>query len=179
MNSITPEEQVILVDESDRPVGTAPKMAAHQQGLLHRAFSIFVVNQKQQILLQKRAKQKYHSGGLWTNTCCSHPRHGETTLAAANRRLREEMGFSCELEEIFSFTYFAKLDRELSEHEFDHVFLGKFEGEPILNPAEAEDWRWCGMADLQADILINPDQYSFWLKNCVDRVATYLKNPNP
>jgi len=161
MSLTSQEEQLILVDQSDRPVGTAPKMAAHQQGLLHRAFSIFVINQKQQILLQKRAKQKYHSGGLWTNTCCSHPRPGETTIAAADRRLQEEMGFSCELEEIFSFTYFAKLDHELSEHEFDHVFLGKFEGKPILNPAEAEDWRWCSITDLQSDILIHPNHYSF------------------
>jgi isopentenyl-diphosphate Delta-isomerase len=168
------EDQVILVDQSDRQIGTSAKMAAHYQGLLHRAFSIFVINQDQQILLQKRAVQKYHSGGLWTNTCCSHPRPGETTIAAANRRLQEEMGFSCELTEIFSFTYSTQLDQGLSEHEYDHVFLGSYDQAPILNPAEAEDWRWIAIAELQSDIEINPDQYTFWLKNCIARVADYL-----
>jgi isopentenyl-diphosphate Delta-isomerase len=169
-----PEDQVILVDQSDRQIGTLAKMAAHHQGLLHRAFSIFVINQNQEVLLQKRAIQKYHSGGLWTNTCCSHPRPGETTINAANRRLFEEMGFNCELTEIFSFTYIANLDHELIEHEYDYVFLGKFDGEPILNPAEADDWRWISIAELQSDIAINPNCYTFWLKNCIERVANYI-----
>jgi isopentenyl-diphosphate Delta-isomerase len=170
------EEQVILVDESDRPIGTAEKLAAHKNSALHRAFSIFVVNGQGQVLLQKRAKQKYHSGGLWTNTCCSHPRPGEETIAAAKRRLQEEMGFCCELAEIFSFVYRAQLDHELTEYEFDHVLLGKFDGEPILNPDEAEAWKWIEMTDLQLDIAANPDRYTFWLKNCVDRVGDYLKD---
>jgi isopentenyl-diphosphate Delta-isomerase len=172
------EELVILVDESDRPIGTSEKLAAHRNPVLHRAFSIFVINQLGQVMLQKRAKQKYHSGGLWTNTCCSHPRPGEETLLAAKRRLQEEMGFCCELEEIFSFVYRAQLDRELTEYEFDHVLLGKFDGEPRLNPDEAEAWKWMEILDLQLDIVSNPDRYTFWLKNCIDRVANYLKDPS-
>jgi isopentenyl-diphosphate delta-isomerase len=167
------EEQVILVDESDRPIGLAEKMQAHRDGLLHRAFSIFVTNAKGELLLQKRSRSKYHSGGLWTNTCCSHPRPGETTVVAAQRRLQEEMGFSCDLREIFSFTYQAKLDNELSEHEFDRVFVGEFNGKPILNPEEAEDWCWISINDLRDDIRSHPDRYTFWLKICFEEFASY------
>lgn len=167
------EEQVILVDECDRPVGVAEKMQAHRDGLLHRAFSIFVLNSKGELLLQKRSRSKYHSGGLWTNTCCSHPRPGETTEAAARRRLQEEMGFNCDLREIFSFTYQANLDNGLSEHEFDRVFVGEFNGEPILNPGEAEDWRWIEINNLRDDIQAHPDLYTFWLKVCFEKFVNY------
>jgi len=172
MNAL--EEKVILVDSSDRQVGIAEKLQAHQDGLLHRAFSIFVLNSQGQLLLQRRAKHKYHSGGLWTNTCCSHPRPNEMTLDAAHRRLQEEMGFDCELQEIFSFVYQAKLDHELTEYEFDHVLLGYCDREPVLNPEEAEDWKWIDLKVLQADIQKNPQSYTYWLRDCCDRFITEL-----
>lgn len=170
------EEKVILVDTSDRQIGTAEKLQAHRDGLLHRAFSIFVLNSQGQLLLQKRAKHKYHSGGLWTNTCCSHPRNEETTLLAAHRRLQEEMGFDCELRELFSFVYQAKLDNELTEYEFDHVFVGYSDRQPILNPEEAEDWQWIDLKVLQADIREQPESYTYWLRDCYDRFISALDN---
>ncbi|AFY74497.1 isopentenyl-diphosphate delta-isomerase [Synechococcus sp. PCC 7502] len=171
-------EHLILVDQSDRPIGIGEKMWVHQQGLLHRAFSIFVLNSQGQILLQKRAISKYHSGGLWTNTCCSHPRPDESILTAANRRLQEEMGFTCELTEIFSFIYESPLDYGLIEHEYDHVLLGKFDGEPILNPLEAEAWQWIDMDTLKLALSINPELYTFWLKACFDKFLDYTLNSN-
>ncbi len=170
------EEQVILVDEGDRQIGVAEKLKAHQEASLHRAFSIFVLNSQNQLLLQKRAKTKYHSGGLWTNTCCSHPRPEEVTLLAAHRRLKEEMGFDCKLTEIFSFTYKIKLDRDLFEHEFDHVLLGRFDGEPNLNLEEAEDWRWMAIEDLMVDIKVNSHLYTYWLQTCIDKFVDYLNS---
>jgi isopentenyl-diphosphate Delta-isomerase len=163
------EEFVILVDESDRQIGTTEKLQAHLEGKLHRAFSIFVVNGKGELLLQKRAKAKYHSGGLWTNTCCSHPRPDESMEAAVDRRLQEEMGFTCALKPLFSFVYRAELDRGLVEHEFDHVFGGRYEGSPKPNPEEVEDWQWIELAALQIDIQQNPDRYTYWLRMCLDR----------
>ncbi len=163
------EEKVILVDTSDRQIGVAEKLQAHRDGLLHRAFSIFVINSQGQLLLQKRAKHKYHSGGLWTNTCCSHPRPDEPTDVAAHRRLLEEMGFDCELREIFSFVYQAVLDNDLTEYEFDRVFVGYSDREPILNPEEAEDWKWIDLKVLQADIRQHPESYTYWLRDCCDR----------
>jgi isopentenyl-diphosphate Delta-isomerase len=171
-------EQVILVDKDDRPLGIAEKMWVHRQGLLHRAFSIFVLNSDGQLLLQKRAIAKYHSGGLWTNTCCSHPRPEETIILAASRRLQEEMGFSCELTEIFSFTYNSPLDHGLIEHEYDHVLLGKFNGEPTLNPLEAEAWKWIEVDKLKADMTSHPELYTFWLKDCFDKFLYYFKELN-
>lgn len=168
------EEKVILVDQSDRQIGVAEKLQAHYEGLLHRAFSIFVINEQGQLLLQKRAKHKYHSGGLWTNTCCSHPRPDEPTLLAAHRRLQEEMGFDCELQEIFSFVYRADLDNNLIEHEFDRVFVGYSDRQPILNPEEAEDWKWIDLKVLQADIQKNPKSYTYWLRDCCDRFIAEL-----
>jgi isopentenyl-diphosphate delta-isomerase len=168
------EEQVILVDDRDRPVGVAEKMQAHREGSLHRAFSIFVTNAKGELLLQRRARSKYHSGGLWTNTCCSHPRPQETTETAASRRLQEEMGFSCDLREIFSFTYRAELDNDLIEHEFDRVFVGEFNGEPILNPQEAEEWCWISIDRLSQDIQEHPERYTFWLKVCFEKFVSYI-----
>ncbi|MDX1977533.1 MAG: isopentenyl-diphosphate Delta-isomerase [Pseudanabaenaceae cyanobacterium bins.68] len=176
MTSAPHQDLVILVDQFDQEIGAIAKMAAHNQGKLHRAFSIFVVNAQAEILLQRRAQQKYHSGGLWTNTCCSHPRPGESTESAAHRRLQEEMGFDCALVEIFSFTYYAELDQGLIEHEYDHVFLGYFDQEPQLNPQEAEDWCWRGVVDLRLDLQEHPERYTFWLKQCFERVANYLEN---
>src|SRR5687768_14206462 len=133
---------VILVNEQDEPVGTMEKLEAHQKGLLHRAFSVFVVNKNGEMLLQQRAQDKYHSGGLWTNTCCSHPLPGENVLDASHRRLMEEMGFDCPLREIFSFTYRAEFDNGLTEHEFDHVFFGEYDGEVIPDTAEVQATRY-------------------------------------
>jgi len=180
MNTTTPintlsAEKVVLVDHSDRPVGVAEKLQAHREGLLHRAFSVFVLNSQGQLLLQKRAQHKYHSGGLWTNTCCSHPRPDETVLEAAHRRLQEEMGLDCELQELFSFVYHAELDHGLTEYEFDHVLLGYSDRQPILNPEEAEAWQWLDLTALQADMQQNPQSYTYWLRDCGDRFIAELK----
>lgn len=163
------QENIILVDEHDNEIGTAEKLAAHRNGQLHRAFSIFIFNTKAELMLQKRAATKYHSAGLWTNTCCSHPRAGEDTVAAAHRRLREEMGFDCPLEEKFQFTYQVKFDNGLTENEFDHVFVGSYDGEPDLNPAEASAWQWMSLPDVKRDIAHNPNHYSHWIKIVIDR----------
>lgn len=158
------QEKVILVDESDQAIGLMEKMEAHEKALLHRAFSVFTFNSEGELLIHQRAHEKYHSGGLWTNTCCSHPREGETTHEAATRRLQEEMGFVCELTEVFSFIYKAELDQGLTEHEFDHVFVGKFNGEPQINPSEVADWKYVRLEDLKNDIAKNPDNYTVWFK---------------
>ena len=135
-------EKVILVDENDNQVGVMPKLEAHQKGLLHRAFSVFIFNSKYELLLQKRASSKYHSGGLWTNTCCSHPREGEEILDAAKRRLIEEMGIDTSLRKVHDFIYKAELDNDLTEHEFDHVLYGIYNEDPIINKDEADDFKW-------------------------------------
>ena len=164
------KEYVILVDENDNELGLMEKMEAHEKGVLHRAFSVFVFNGKGEVMLQQRAFEKYHSGGLWTNTCCSHPRKGETVLEAAHRRMEEEMGFDCELEEQFHFIYNRKLDKGLTEHELDHVVFGKFDGAPSLNPEEVADYKWVNMQELKTDISENPNQYTEWFKICFDEV---------
>ncbi len=169
-------EQVILVDELDREAGVAEKMAAHLQGKLHRAFSIFVFNSKGELMLQKRDSRKYHCGGLWSNTCCSHPRPGEKTEDAVHRRLKEEMGFDCELKEEFSFVYAAKLDKGITENEFDHVFVGKYDGKPTPNPEEAEDWKWVYPEQLQKDIKKNPEAYTPWFKIAIGKLLNSQKN---
>ena len=166
------EELVVLVDERDVEVGMGEKLATHREGKLHRAFSIFIFNSTGDLLLQKRTKAKYHTGELWTNTCCSHPRPGERLGDAAHRRLNEEMGFDCELEEIFSFTYRAEFGNELFEHEFDHVFTGLYEGAPAPNPREVTDWKWIDMATLTADIEENPERYTPWFRICIDRMVS-------
>ncbi|MFA5075094.1 MAG: isopentenyl-diphosphate Delta-isomerase [Candidatus Babeliales bacterium] len=169
------KEFVILVDEKDNPVEKEEKIRAHELGLLHRAFSVFIFNSQHMLLLQKRAKTKYHSGGLWSNTCCSHPRPDEDIFMAAHRRLKEEMGFDTNLKEIFTFCYKANLDNNLIEHEYDHVFIGKFDGKPILNPEEAENYKWISLQELDKDIKENSSKYSFWLKSCLPGVATWAK----
>ncbi len=162
------EEQVILVDKNDNQIGLMPKMEAHEKALLHRAFSVFVLNEKGEMMLQQRAHSKYHSPGLWTNTCCSHQRDGEDNITAGKRRLMEEMGFVTELEELFSFTYKAAFDNGLTEHEFDHVMQGYFEGEPDINLDEVASWKWMSPKEVKEDIKNNPDQYTAWFKIIFD-----------
>lgn len=157
-------ELVVLVNENDVEIGTAEKMKAHRESKLHRAFSVFVVNSKNEMLLQKRAHHKYHSGGLWTNTCCSHPRAGEKTDKAAHRRLQEEMGFDSELNELFTFLYKAKLDNELTEHELDHVFWGEYNGEVMPDPDEVDQFKWIDIQKLKQDIQQHPELYTVWFK---------------
>jgi isopentenyl-diphosphate delta-isomerase len=169
------EEKVILVDKNDNQVGLMPKLEAHEKGVLHRAFSIFIFNSKYELLLQKRASSKYHSGGLWTNTCCSHPREGEDILDAANRRLDEEMGITTSLRKVYDFIYKAELDNQLTEHEFDHVFYGVFDNDPILNEDEAEDFKWVDMETLNNDIIKNEDNYTVWFKIAFEYFYNYLK----
>ncbi len=169
------EEKVILVDKNDNQVGLMPKLEAHEKGVLHRAFSIFIFNSKYELLLQKRASSKYHSGGLWTNTCCSHPREGEDILDAANRRLDEEMGITTSLRKVYDFIYKAELDNQLTEHEFDHVFYGVFDNDPILNKDEAEDFKWVDMESLNNDIIKNEDNYTVWFKIAFEYFYNYLK----
>jgi isopentenyl-diphosphate Delta-isomerase len=156
-------EQVILVDEQDRELGACEKLRAHREGALHRAFSVFVFDSAGRLLLQRRAAGKYHSGGLWSNTACGHPRPGEETRAAAARRLREEMGFGCELREAFVLAYRAEVGGGLVEHELDHVFVGRFDGEPAPDPAEADGWRWAAPDELARDLAARPGDYSYWL----------------
>ena len=162
------EEEVILVDERDRELGSSEKMRAHREGALHRAFSVFVFDAEGRLLLQKRAAGKYHSGGLWSNTACGHPRPGEETRAAARRRLREEMNFDCELSEEFSFLYRAELGGGLVEHEYDHVFAGTFDGRPAPDPAEVEDWQWVTIEELRRAVADDPARHSRWLKIVVE-----------
>ena len=157
-------EEVILVDEKDKQIGYGEKMEVHKKGLLHRAFSLLVFNSKGELMLQLRAKSKYHSGGLWTNTCCSHPRPGEDLDRAVHRRLKEEMGFDTELEEVFSFIYKVHLENKLFEHELDHVFVGYFEGEPKVNPEEADSWKWMNFEKLAANVYEQPEKYTYWFK---------------
>lgn len=165
------KDHVILVDRNNRELGYENKMKVHREGRLHRAFSIFLVDHRSRLLLQKRAATKYHSGGLWTNTCCSHPRPKEKLMDAARRRLIEEMGIDCPLREIFSFVYRADLDNNLIEHEFDHVLTGRYEGNPIPNREEVDDWRWVDLRWLHLDIARNPHRYTFWLRACFDQMA--------
>ena len=155
-------EKVILVDEYDLEIGQMEKMEAHEKALLHRAFSIFVFNDEGKLLLQRRATHKYHSAGLWTNTCCSHQRHGESTLDASHRRLQEEMGFDCDLEEKFSFIYKVNFDNGLSEHEYDHVVFGTFNDEPQINPDEVSDFRYVSINDIKEAIELDKSQFTFW-----------------
>ncbi len=169
-------EKVILVDENDNEIGTEEKIKAHKDGKLHRAFSIFVFNSKGELLLQKRAKEKYHSGGLWSNTCCGHPRPDESLEAAAHRRLKEEMGFDCSLVhmELTCFIYKTKINN-LFEHEYDHIFVGKFDKNPCHNQKEAEDYKWISPDDLGKDISLNPDKYTYWFRASIENVLKSIK----
>jgi len=154
---------VILVNRKDKEIGRGEKLKVHQEGKLHQAFSIFIFNKKGKLLLQKRANLKYHSNGLWSNTCCSHPGPGFDIKEEAKRRLKEEMGIKTDLKKVFSFIYKAKVG-DLTEHEFDYVFVGKFNGQPKPNKKEASDWKWIGEKELKKDIEKNPEKYTPWLK---------------
>ena len=161
---------VVLVDANDQELGTLEKLEDHKNGLLHRAFSIFIFNSQGELMLQQRATSKYHCGGLWTNTTCSHPAPGEKTLDAAHRRLKEEMGFDCELNEIFSFTYKKTFENGLTEHEFDHVFIGYYDNDPKINTKEADSWKWISIEKLQTDIKNHPESYTYWFIKSLPRV---------
>ncbi|MCK5637893.1 MAG: isopentenyl-diphosphate Delta-isomerase [Flavobacteriaceae bacterium] len=158
------EEQVILVNENDEQLGLMPKMEAHEKARLHRAFSVFVFNDNGELLLQQRAADKYHSPTLWTNTCCSHQRDGESNIEAGKRRLQEEMGFVCDLKEVFWFVYKAPFDNGLTEHELDHVMVGYFNGYPEINKDEVESYKWMTLEDVKTDIKNHPEYYTEWFK---------------
>ena len=168
------EEQVILVNEHDEQIGLMPKMEAHEEAVLHRAFSVFVFNTKNELMLQQRAAHKYHSPLLWTNTCCSHQRDGESNIEAGTRRLKEEMGFTTDLKETTSFIYKAPFDNGLTEHELDHIMLGYYENEPIINKQEVEDWKWMPLEDVKHDINVHPEQYTAWFKIIFEKFYNYI-----
>jgi len=163
------EEKVILVNEKDEPIGLMPKMEAHEKGLLHRAFSVFVFNDKNELMLQQRALSKYHSPGLWTNTCCSHQREGESNIQAGKRRLQEEMGFTTNLKDTMAFIYKAPFDNGLTEHEFDHILVGNFNDLPNLNPQEVSAWKWMKLEEVKTDMKNHPERYTEWFKIIFDK----------
>ncbi|MET1260941.1 isopentenyl-diphosphate Delta-isomerase [Flagellimonas sp. DF-77] len=168
------EELVILVNSNDEKIGLMPKMEAHEKAVLHRAFSVFIMNGKGQTMLQQRAAEKYHSPLLWTNACCSHQRDGESNIQAGKRRLNEEMGFETELKELFSFIYKAPFDNGLTEHELDHVMIGKYEQDPVLNPDEVAAWKWMYPEDVKNDIAKHPENYTAWFKIIFDRFYDHV-----
>ena len=169
------EEMVILVDENDKQVGLMPKMEAHEKALLHRAFSVFIFNDKKELMLQRRALGKYHSPGLWTNTCCSHQRPGETNIAAGSRRLQEEMGFTTSLTESISFIYKAPFDNGLTEHEYDYILLGEYNDIPELNPEEVAEWKWRSLEEIKEDMEQNPTIYTAWFKIIFDKFYNHIE----
>jgi len=171
-------ELVVLVDVQGNAIGTMEKMEAHRKGVLHLAFSIFIFNSNNEMLLQQRAANKYHSADLWTNTCCSHPRPNEKIIAAAHRRLQEEMGFDCELKEAFNFIYRAELDKNLIENEFDFVFIGKYDGEPIINKDEVSDWKYLSLKKTKTELKNNPTQWTEWFKIAFEKTSDYYQNKN-
>ena len=164
------KEYVILVNEQDNDIGVMEKLLAHQEGLLHRAFSIFIFNEKGELLLQQRALSKYHSAGLWTNTCCSHPRPNETIKDAANRRLFEEMGMSCDLKIISNFIYKTPFENGLTEHELDYVLTGITNQNPHINKDEVENYKWMAIEDIKKNIISCPDLYTSWFKIALEKV---------
>ncbi len=168
-------DYVILVDENDHPIGQMEKLEAHQKGLLHRAFSVFIFNSKGELLIHRRAANKYHSPNLWTNTCCSHPRPGENALDAANRRLMEEMGMKTNLSHAFEFMYKVGFDNGLTEHEYDHVFFGYTDAKPEINPEEVSEFEYVSMKELVQMIENQPNQYTAWFKICLPKVLEELK----
>ncbi len=170
------KEFLVLVDDTDTAWGKMEKMEVHQLGLLHRAFSVFIFNSNGELLLQQRASGKYHSGGLWTNTCCSHPRYGEDTSFAASRRLEEEMGIRCHLDYGFSFVYKVRFDNGLIENEYDHVYFGVSDTPFKPDPDEVQDWKYISMEKLIGDMKKNPADYTEWLKICIDKVMNHLDN---
>ena len=170
------KEKVILVDKNDKEVGSMEKQEAHIKGILHRAFSVFIFNDKNELLLQRRAVNKYHSGGLWTNTCCSHPRQNEKTKEAAKRRLFEEMGMHSTLKKQFDFIYKAKLDNNLYEHEFDHVYFGFSSELPQINLEEVEEYAYKSLGEIAKELKTNPEKYTEWFKICFKEVIKSYRN---
>lgn len=170
------EEQVILVNYNDEPIGVMNKLEAHEKAMLHRAFSVFVLNKNNEIMLQQRAEHKYHSPLLWTNTCCSHQREGEGNVQAGERRLMEEMGFCTDLRVLFSFIYKAPFDNGLTEHELDHVMIGYFDGEPVINQDEVHGWKWLSIEAVRLDIAQNPDIYTVWFKIIFEHFLHFLED---
>ena len=168
------EEKVILVNEMDEQIGLMSKLEAHEKAILHRAFSVFIFNDKNELLLQQRASSKYHSPGLWTNTCCSHQRDGESNIEAGKRRLKEEMGFETNLKESISFIYKAPFDNGLTEHEFDHVLIGKYTSNPIINKDEVVSWKWMLLDDIKVDIALHSEIYTEWFKIIFDKYYKHI-----
>ena len=168
-------EMVILVDKHDNQLGLMEKIEAHKKAVLHRAFSVFILNDNNELLIQQRALSKYHSPALWTNTCCSHPRDGESVLDAGARRLKEEMGFETKLDSLLSFVYRAKFDNGLTEHEFDHVLFGYYNDDPSINKLEVMDWKWVNLDFLKNDIITNSDLYTIWFKIIFEKFYKNLK----
>ena len=169
------EELVVLVDEKDVQIGLMPKLEAHEKALLHRAFSVFILNDKNEIMLQQRAAGKYHSPLLWTNTCCSHQRENETNIEAGKRRSQEEMGFSVPLKELFSFIYKAPFDNGLTEHEFDHVMIGYYNEAPVVNSEEVESWKWMTIEAIKEDMQKHKQLYTEWFKIIFDKFYHYIE----
>lgn len=167
--------EVVLVNEADEQLGLMEKMEAHEKGLLHRAFSVFIFNSRGKMLLQQRALSKYHSGGLWTNACCSHPFPGENTQVAAMRRLKEELGFTSALHKIFDFTYRSEFANGLIEHEFDHVFLGYYDGPVSPNPDEVEDYAFKDMEWIKQELHRNPAHFTSWFKLAMPRLEAWIE----
>jgi isopentenyl-diphosphate delta-isomerase len=168
------EEKVILVNEKDEQIGLMPKLEAHEKAILHRAFSVFIFNDKNELMLQQRALSKYHSPGLWTNTCCSHQRDGESNIEAGKRRLQEEMGFVADLKETTSFIYKAPFDNGLTEHEFDHILVGYYNEEPYMNSEEVASWKWKKLEDVKVDISLHPEVYTAWFKIIFDKFYKHI-----
>ena len=168
------EDKVILVDNNDNQIGLMPKLEAHEKGVLHRAFSVFIFNNHGELMLQRRALTKYHSPGLWTNTCCSHQRDGESNISSGKRRLNEEMGFDTKLFEKTSFIYKAKFDNGLIEHEFDHVLVGNYNHSPIINSIEVDSWKWMSLENVKKDIKDHPGNYTAWFKIIFEKYYKYI-----
>ena len=170
------DDFVVLVNQNDEKIGLMQKMEAHQKGVLHRAFSVLIFNRNKKLMLQKRNLNKYHSPGLWTNTCCSHQRNGESNISAGMRRLKEEMGFSTELKELDSFIYKVKFENGLIEHELDHILVGEYNSDIKPNYEEVDDWKWMDLEDIKNDIKINSDKYTEWFKIIIENNYNQLKN---
>ena len=176
LKNIMTEENVILVNQNDEEIGLMPKLEAHEKAVLHRAFSVFILNDKNELMLQQRAHQKYHSPLLWTNTCCSHQRQGESNLQAGTRRLFEEMGFKTELKELFHFIYKAPFENGLTEHELDHVMIGYYNDAPIINTEEVENWKWMTIEAVKLDMEKHPESYTIWFKIIFDKFYHFLED---
>lgn len=168
------EEQVILVNKQDEQTGLMGKMEAHEKARLHRAFSVFVYNDKQELMIQQRAKHKYHTPGLWANTCCSHPREGEDIIEAGKRRLQEEMGFQTNLKKTTSFIYKAAFDNGLTEHEYDHILVGHYNKKPQINPDEVADWKWISLEELKKEVAENPTKFTAWFKIILEKHENHI-----